>query len=428
MRRLFLFEGKKVLKKKTTWAAFFLTIAAVIGLYFFNYSLAKSIQQGNIARLEYIIETFQKWTKDAEVEKKEAKKEGSRKKVKSLTDDIKRNQKSISKYTTQKENYINEDWHKLYKEQIPDLQYWIDNFDSYSRGYDDQIINNFTGRATLEEILLIDKNDVTPFIQNSIYTPYLPTIYDEFTGTVKEEWGQETKRYGTTGLTYIYQLIQHLYIPILILIGCFIFANNVSSDISNKKKGLNFYFVLPIHKKKLFIAKYLSGFIYTLGFVVFMLLVPLLCSLFTKGLGSFKYPVLIYEGSEPNPFNSEYNTLDPLKDQFHFINLSSYLLQALLLSIVLVIFLYSIYYVLSLFVRNPIVTAILVGIITFLGMKYPAAYNPFTYVDIHKVLNGETATLAFNPAIDLQNGIFVLLGVGCLMILLGYIRFSKLSN
>ncbi|MEK5481845.1 MULTISPECIES: hypothetical protein [unclassified Viridibacillus] len=103
-------------------------------------------------------------------------------------------------------------------------------------------------------------------------------------------------------------------------------------------------------------------------------------------------------------------------------------MQALLLSIVLVIFLYSIYYVLSLFVRNPIVTAILVGIITFLGMKYPAAYNPFTYVDIHKVLNGETATLAFNPAIDLQNGIFVLLGVGCLMILLGYIRFSKLSN
>lgn len=406
----------------------FLTIAAVIGLYFFNYSLAKSIHQGNIARLEYIIETFQNWVNDAEVEKKEAETDGSRKEIKSLTAEINRLQKSKLKYTTQKENYINEDWHKIYKKQIPDLQKWLDNFDSYSLDYENQEIKNFTGRATLEEISLIAKNDVIPFIQNSIYTPYLPTIYDEFTGTVKGKWQQETKRYGTTGLSYIYQVIQQLYIPILILIGCFIFANNISSDTSNKKKGLNFYFVLPIHKKKLFIAKYLSGFIYTLGFVVFMLFVPLLCSLFTKGLGSFKYPVLIYEGSEPNPYNSEYNILDPLKDQFHFIHLSSYLLQALLLSIVLVIFLYSFYYVLSLFVKNPIVTAILVGIITFLGLKYPAAYNPFTYVDIHKILNGETATLAFNPAIDLQNGMFVLLGIGCLMTLLGYIRFSKLSN
>ncbi|WP_245639447.1 ABC-2 transporter permease [Viridibacillus arvi] len=418
------------MKKKTTWAAFFLTIAAVIGLYFFNYSIAKSNHQGNIARLDYIIETYQKWVNDTKVEKEEAEKDGNRKKVKSLTAEIKRIQKSNSKYITRKENYINENWHKIYKEQIPDLHDWLDNFNDQSRGYEgsDQNINNFTSRATLEEVLLIEKNDVTPFIQNSIYTPYLPTIYDEFTGTVKETWEQETKRYATTGLSYIYQLIQQLYIPIFIIIGCFIFANNISSDTSNKKKGLNFYFVLPIQKKKLFIAKYLSGFIYTLGFVVFMLLVPLLCSLFTKGLGSFKYPVLIYEGSEPNPYNSEYNILDPLKDQFHFIHLSSYLLQALLLSIVLVIFLYSFYYVLSLFVRNPIVTAILVGIITFLGLKYPAAYNPFTYVDIHKILNGETATLAFNPAIDLQNGMFVLLGIGCLMTLLGYIRFSKLSN
>ncbi|MEJ9112082.1 ABC transporter permease subunit [Bacillus paramobilis] len=432
MKQLFQFEFKKYFKKKTTWIAVLTSILFVSSLYFLNYSVAKDIQRGNLAFAQNIVNISQQILKELELQKIEAEKNGDVEKITENKLALQESLQSLSKKNKWITNYSQGNWQDIYEENINHLQFMFKSSkgsNSFPYAIEKQNISLFTARATLEELVLLKKIKAEPFIQNTIHTPFLFTIYDQFTGSALEDWEKITMRYGTTGSLFLFQIIQYYYIPVLILLGCFIFGNNISSEMNNKKRGLHFCYTLPIKRKSLFITKYFSGFLSTLVFVLLMLLIPLLCSYFTKGVGSFNYPVLIYEGSEPNPFGSEYNSLNPIKDQFHFITLKNYFGQVLLLTVLLTFFLYSFYYISSLVLKSLSITTSIVGIITFIGMKnFSSPYNPFTYVNIHSVLTGETATLVFNPCINLSNGIMLTFVLGCTLLFAGYKLFIRKYN
>jgi len=201
MEQLFLFECKKILKRKTTWAAFMISVVAVIGLYFFNYSVAKDVRQGNITRLHNIIVTFQNWLSDAK---------SSEKGVGDMDqkDTIAHFQKAVGSWEQRKVNYSEGNWKEFYQEEINQLQPAVSQLGSVLTSpikIEDQSISWFTLRATLAEMKQIGENDVEPFIQNSVsvINPYLSTIYDQFTGSAKKQWENGTKRYGIFGLYYL---------------------------------------------------------------------------------------------------------------------------------------------------------------------------------------------------------------------------------
>ncbi|SCC44172.1 ABC transporter permease subunit [Bacillus wiedmannii] len=429
MKQLFQFEFKKYFKKKTTRIAVLTSILFVNSLYFLNYSVAEDIQRGNLSFAQNSVNISQQVLKELELQKIEAEQNGDVEKIAENKLAIQETQQSLSQKNKWIANYSQGNWQDIYEENINHLQFMFKSSkgtNSFPLVIEKQNLSLFTPRATLEELLLLKKNKAEPFIQNTIDTPYLFTIYDQFTGSALEYWEKSTMRYGTTGSLFLYQIIQYYYIPVLILLGCFIFGNNISSEMNNKKRGLHFYYTLPIKRKSLFITKYFSGFLSTLVFVLLMLLIPLLCSYFTKGIGNFDYPVLVYEGSEPNPFGSEYNSLNPIKDQFHFITLKNYFGQVLLLTALLTFFLYSFYYISSLLLKSISITTSFVGIIAFIGMKiFSSPYNPFTYVNIHSVLTGETATLVFNPSINLSTGVMLTFALGCTLLFIGYKLFIK---
>ncbi|WP_188386022.1 ABC transporter permease [Ornithinibacillus halotolerans] len=426
-----LFECKKYMKKRTTWAALFLSLIASIALYYFNVSVAEDIHRGNITKVENNIADFAGYVSELEVEIEKTEGGKNSEKVEEIAAEVDYFKERLNNYEVLKNLYVNESWNAILQKEIDSLTYLVENPDISSYSIEEQAISHFTIRASFEEKQLLMENEIVPFIQNDIHVGFLPTVYDNFTGNSLEQWESMTRRYGTTGLSFLYQLIQILYIPIVVLNGCFIFGNNISTETTNKKKGINFYLTLPNQKWKLFTAKYFSGLLLTLGYSVFMLLIPFLCGVITKGMGSLKYPVLVYEGSEPNPYGSEYNELNPMEDLFHFIELQDYLVKVLLFSVVFVIFLYSFYYFLSLLIKNPGVSLFLLGAITYAGMNFlQSPYNPFAYVDIHKVVTRETATLLFNPSIQLQTGMVVLLAASGLMVSLSFLkfRFSNISG
>ena len=103
----------------------------------------------------------------------------------------------------------------------------------------DQQVSMFTVRASAEEQRLLAEAGVRPLVQVDTYTPYHPTLYDKFTGKVLEMWEYTTKRYGMQGFYFLYQIIPTFIIPFIILIGCFVFGNNVSSEATKKKRGMN---------------------------------------------------------------------------------------------------------------------------------------------------------------------------------------------
>ena len=405
-RKLLAFEFVKIGKKKTTWAAIAVTALAVIGLYILNYSAAKTADQVNLNMLDRVIQGFDTYAKEAEANPPSAKDDEGEPDSASF-------QKLKRKYENQKSAYLNGSWKKYYQESVRTLTEYTNGLSI--KGFEDENINDFTLRATLDERLWIQRHGIEAFTASTIYIPYLPTIYDTFKGSTLEKWKKDVKRYGITGFSFLYQLMQTYYLQIVILLGCFIFGNGISSEMADKKKGMNFYYALPARRRDIYLAKYISGLASTAVFAGIMIILVLVCSLFTKGIGSLQLPVLIYEGSKPNPFGSEFNSLKPSEDQFHFISFQDYLWKALLLAFLLMIVFYTLYFFLSLIVKNSALTLVVLGLAVYTGMNYfPLAYNPFTYADIHKVLNGEAAALAFNPDIRFENGIMVLLLFLCL--------------
>ena len=419
--RGFLFECKKVVKKKTTLIAISLSILAAIGLYMFNHSVAEDIEQGNISRLESFPEIFLNFANETKEEKEKAFVAGDTAKAEEFDRDIDHYQEAIVNYEKLKKSFEEEDWETLYEKDFNEMQIFIDDPNGAVYKIEEQELSNFTIRATYEEIKILKENKSKPFIQNTIYQSFLPTIYDDFTGSSLEQWESETKRYGREGFSFLIQLIQLLYIPAVVLIGCFIFGNNISTEATKKNRGMNLYKVLPYSRLKLFFAKYLSGYMYLLVYSMVMMAIPLICSLFTNGLGSLENPILVYEGSQPSLFG---NSLNPMVDQFHFIDYREYFGKVILFLAVFSFFMYSIYFLLAIQIKSATISLILLGTITYLGMTHLVSkFNPFIYTDFHKIITGETATLTYNLEITYTTGLILYLLVGIALSLIGYIKF-----
>ena len=414
--KYFLFECKKMLKKKSIWIAMILSVVAIAGFYFINYSVADRIHQVRMLDLENSqIDFPEKIVKDR-MDLEVAKKAGDGAKVLDLEREITIYENMLEDKKLQWDNIMEGNWRAISEWQYERMNNSVRI--SISQNYIvhsimDQQVSMFTMRASAEERKLVADIGVEPFEQWDHYTPYHPTMYDKHDGKVLEMWERGTKRYGKQGFYFLYQVIPAFTIPFIILIGCFVFGNNVSSEATRKKRGMNLYAVLPLKRRQLFFAKYFSGLLFTVLFVVGIFCVPLISSLFTSGIGSLQYPVLIYDGPAASPFGAdspfafETTILNEWTDEFHFITLGSYLGTVLLMTVVLVIFMYSIYYFLSLFIKNPTVNAAILLIGTFFGMTVlpKTPYNPFTYVDIHKVINREFAVEHFNEAINEMTGI-----------------------
>ena len=119
--------------------------------------------------------------------------------------------------------------------------------------------------------------------------------------------------------------------------------------------------------------------------------------------------------------------LNALRDQFHFITLGEYFLNLIPLTLVLIVFLYSLFFLLNLWIKNATINAALVITTLYLGLAVlpVAPYNPFTYIDMHKIINREFAVTQFNEAIHSGNGMIVLSVVSLILIGVGYWRFKR---
>ena len=428
--KYFLFECKKMLKKKSIWFATILSIVAIAGFYFFNYSVAERIHQVRMLDLENSQIDFPEKIKQDRIEMEKAQEAGDYSKVEEFQRMITAYENMIEDKKFDWDNIMAGNWSAISEKQYEKLNDFVvisksQNFIVHS--IMDQQVSMFTMRASAEERKLVAGIEGEPFVQWDTLTPYHPTMYDSHDGKVLEMWEMGTKRYGKQGFYFLYQMIPAFIIPFIILIGCFVFGNNVSSEATKKKRGMNLYAVLPLKRRQLFFAKYFSGLLFTILFVFIVLCVPLISSLFTSGVGSLQYPVLMYDGPVESIFGFETNILNEWTDEFHFITLGKYFSIVLLMTVVLVVFMFSIYYLLSLFIKNPTVNAAILLIGTFFGMTVlpKAPYNPFTFVDMHRVVNREFAIANFNEAINVGNGLMVLGVIALVAIVLCYVRFRR---
>lgn len=419
--KLFLFECKKVLKKKTTRILLILSMLAVVGIYFFNLSIANNVEKQVVNQYDFLINLYLGDIEDAAQEKELAIEMEDDALLEEATMFEESAVMSHEKYLELKEDYLNGEWDSIYQDMLYYLEYAAypePHGEVYSISYEEQEISNFTLRASYDQIDYLMKHQIDPLVQNTTTSMFLPTIYDNFSGNALELWEKDTSRYGKEGFYFIYQLVPLLYIPIIILIGSFIFGNTLSSETNRKMNTFRFHQVLPINRTRLFFAKYITGYFGVLLFIILMVAVPLLAGTFMHGLGNLDYPVLVYDG-----YSTEYMERNVVEDTFQFITLKEYLLQTFLFTIVLSVFIYTLYFLVSQFIKEPIFNLVIVGALVILGGLITHPYNPFSYVDIDPVLSHEIQMLHENTAFTLTTGIAVTLVISLILIVVNYIFF-----
>lgn len=418
--KLFIFEWKKILKNTTTRVLLTLSFLAIIGIYFFNLSLAKNIEKQVVNHYDFLINLYLGDAEDWRLEKEIAIELDDEALIEEMTMMEESSRLSYKNYRKLKESYMNGEWNLIYQDTQKHLElaaYPPPN-EIHSIFIEEQELSNFTLRASYEEVSYLMEHQIDPFVQYTTSSMYYPTVYDDFSGRTLTLWEEQTRRYGKQGLYFLYQLIQLLYVPIIILIGCFIFGNTLSSETTKKTNTIRFHQVLPINQTKLFFTKYITGYLGVLSFMLMMIGIPLITGSLMHGFGHLDYPVLVYDG-----YTTEYMQQNMVEDTFHFITLKEYLLQTLRFAIVISLFIYSMYFLISHFSKEPIFNMMIVGVLMFIGMLIVHPYNPISYLNIDQVLSHEIQMHSWNSGFTLKTGSVITVIVSFVLFLLNYILF-----
>lgn len=424
----FHFEVKKTWRRKGTWIALFICILAISALYLFNKEGAHNLEETNQNLIQNRTDQFKQWAAEAEVAAEKAKQKGDTATAEEQAATAERFSASTKKYEDLKIAYDSGDWNYVYSADLEGLQRLVENPMEAELSIEEQRVDNFTLRASYEEKQQLLEKALTPPTQDVLLYSLLPTLYDEFTGYSAARWEQLSQRYGTLGWNILYQFTHYFLIPITIILGTFMFGNSVSSESMRKKRGLHFFHVLPVSKGRVFIAKYLVGLIHTILFTVIILMIPLGLSLMDRGIGSLAYPVLVYDGPDPSAFGSRTPVPNGDYDTFHFISLSDYFIQALWMTLLMVFFIYTVYFFLSLWIRHAGATLLVTGSVLFIGaMVGTSPWNPFQYLDVHRILTQENRVLLVDNRYTLQNGLLALGLTGLVLWLVSFGRYRQLK-
>lgn len=424
----FRFEVKKIWKRKGTWIALFICIFAISALYFFNKEAALDLEATNQNLIQNRTDQFRQWAAEADAAAVKAKQAGDTATADEQTFTAERLGESIKKYEKLKIAYDIGDWDYLYSTDLERMQLFVENPMEAQLSIEEQRVDHFTLRASFEEKQQVLEKGLIPPAQDIFLYSLMPTLYNEFTGFSATQWEQLTERYGTVGWNILYQFTQYFLIPITILLGAFLFGNSISSESIRKKRGLHFFQVLPVSKGRVFIAKYLVGLIHTVLFTGIISMIPLVLSLLDRGIGSLAYPVLVYDGPDSSAFGNRTPVPNGDYDTFHFISLSDYFIQGLWMTLMMVFFIYTVYFFLSLWIRHAGATFLVTGSVLFVGtMVGTSPWNPFQYLDVHRILTQENRVLLVDNRYTFQKGLLALGFTGLILWGVSFGRYRQLK-
>ncbi|WP_350342807.1 ABC transporter permease subunit [Proteinivorax tanatarense] len=332
------------------------------------------------------------------------------------------------------EGYNQGNWVPLYEYQLFDIKSSAGKIETgRAKAIVEQRGNpaQFSTKVGLEETNLLLKKDINPIFlpQNQI-----PNIF-EHSSKERSQFLKENhiQMVDSNGLFILYHYFERyiFFLPLVIFI--FILGGGFASE-KGKKSTFALLKTQPLSEKNLFLGELISSKIAIVSSCILFFLIAMVVSTVGDRFGDWNYPILRYDpeaivcaddyaGTEV--FVSNWNR------GFHFVSLARHLAESLGLFIALALFFTAITNVLALFIKHKVGVMTLTTIIGVLGYQFTqflrqtAHISPFTYLNIHKVVSGEYATLLNNPKVNLINGIILLLGLTVLLILVGYIILTK---
>ncbi|TSB45547.1 hypothetical protein [Alkalicoccobacillus porphyridii] len=414
----FLFEWKKRWKNKRLVLIFLSAILSSVGLYILHYTVASSVEQANLTKIETDIIQYGNYLQELQLQHEDAIKFSDEEVQDSIHDSIELFEQNLKGTKAELTNKQNGNWQSIYENEITMLTNVLTNGDELGFMIAELELSRFSYRTTLNELVWMEEHNLEPFIQQTRHFRLLPNVYENFEGTAEHQWKNLTTRYSKNGLSYLYLISQSFLLPMLLAFGCVLFGQVFSRK--HKNEGFDLSATLPITTMKLYTGKLVAGVTGVVLFTLSMILAPLIFSLLLADLGSLHYPVLMYELNDLG-----HGIFDPKRDPYHFISLRDYFEQYLTLAAALTLFLFSLYSLFAIMIRH-----IGLRIIVFLAIILTAhlasfgPYNPFSYFDLYQIVNGQLALDSYDGRFQVSTGVGVLLLSSILFFALSFVGFK----
>ncbi|MBP3041609.1 hypothetical protein J9303_19395 [Bacillaceae bacterium Marseille-Q3522] len=381
------------------------------------------------SRQNDIIERFEVLIAGAEEANDETVAEGYRKQIANVHKGIAFARERAEKITSALEGFEQGDWLPLYEYQLFENRFY--NMEFETGNIDAPSLNESVGQFTVdvsmaEKHWLMERN-----IQPVFAGEFTFTIFHQLHEEVIDEFKENNRKIDHSGLFSLYNYFENFNYFIPMILFLFLLGGGFASE-RGKKNTLHFLKTQPISLKNIFLGKVMNATSVSVcscmtifGFIV------LIGSLFNR-FGDWAYPILHYD--HPSVVaTSAYTGMKSIGNNgFHFIPLGEYLVQSIGLFLLCLLFLLVLTIFLSLFFKNQLTvftTAILIAIVGyFVSVDYfveMAYLSPFTYFNIHKIMNGELSILFDNPSINIYTGSFVLLSAILILLIVGYLLLMK---
>src|SRR5699024_3204572 len=189
---------------------------------------------------------------------------------------------------------------------------------------------------------------------------------------------------------------------------------------------IQFLQVQPLSRRSIFFGKYIhAGAVTLLSSLGIFIFIVLLGTVFNR-FGDWNYPILHYN-SDTVAQTDAYNGLEALEGGYNFMPLGTFLTETITLFLFVALSVIALTHVLSflkIHVFGVLAATLFISIGGYIGslqLGEYAAFSPFTYFNVTKIINGELSTTLDQPAISFVNGCWVLLAFTVVLLVVGYV-------
>lgn len=273
----------------------------------------------------------------------------------------------------------------------------------------------FTADTYLDYQLWLRDKQIQPILHNDSFS--WVTAYDIDFGhpSVEEFIKQRSDKHSATGtyyLNHLFTLLFGLVGPILFIL---LFGDVLTKEGLSRNGSIHLLRTQPISPHKVIWSKLIATIIVTGSIFIGIGLVSILIGTLFDRFGDLDYPVLIYGESRT----------------YHFIEMGTFLLKVAFLSLMVLLFCYSLLFLFSLITRRAILTVGLTIGVILMGIKVSeeliqttfSPYLPFTYFSVPEIVTNELAATVNSFEFSFGTGLIVLSIYSIIIYLLAYLVY-----
>ncbi|WP_121640566.1 ABC transporter permease [Virgibacillus sp. Bac330] len=414
MLKIWLFEMKKITKSLFIFIMLVLLIFIILGYFVFVY--VNTVRTDDIImEIKDRVHLQEQHLED--LNQLDNQEEGQNNT--GLKEEIDFQKEYLSKEKDMVEAYRQKDWSTILAKEIKDDEdagiHSTNKIISYST-----FPTAFTTETRYQKNKWLRDRGIPPVLP--IGTSSWTTMYDVDFGDKRAEAfvkNQSTK-YSSTGinfLSHVFKLLFHYVAPIFFVL---LFGNVLTKEGIGKNGPIQLLQTQPIRLYQLLTSKLAATVTITILILLCVSIFSVLMGTIFDRFGNLDYPVLIYETER----------------SYHFITMGVFLLKVFIISMMVLLFCYSLLFFFSVITRNTLSAVGLTILVIFITHQWNEgfaesltfSFTPFSYFSVTKVVTNELAVTLNNEYFTYPTGLIILGSYSIIFFLASYFILLKRSN